>query len=98
VPKIGAAKLATLTTPQVNAFRDALLRDLSRPLARKVLASFRSIIKDARRRGTIAHNVAEGVTIAADKRAKRQLEAGVDIPLPDEVRRILAAAEPRGAC
>jgi integrase len=95
VPKVGAAKLATLTTPQVNAFRDALLRDLSRPMARKVLASFRSIIKDARRRGTIAHNVAEGVTIVADKRARRRLEAGRDIPTPDEVRRILAAAEGR---
>jgi integrase len=93
VPKIGAAKLATLTTPQVNAFRDALLRDLSRPLARKVLVSFRSVIKDARRRGTIAHNVAEGITIVADKRAKRRLEARRDIPTPDEVRRILAAAE-----
>jgi integrase len=93
VPKIGATKLATLTTPQVNAFRDTLLHELSRPMARKVLASFRSIIKDARRRGTIAHNVAEGVTIVADKRAQRSLEVGRDIPRPDEVRGILAAAE-----
>jgi integrase len=93
VPKIGPTKVATLTTPQVNAFRDTLLRELSRPMARKVLASFRSIIKDARRRGTIAHNVAEGVTIAADKRAQRRLEVGRDIPKPDEVRGILAAAE-----
>ena len=62
-------------------------------MARKVLASFRSIIKDARRRGTIAHNVAEGVTIFADKRTKRRLEVGRDIPSPDEVRRILASAD-----
>jgi integrase len=93
VPSIGATKLATLTAPLVHAFRDTLLSELSRPMARKVLASFRSIIKDARRRGTIAHNVAEGVTIAADKRSKRRLEVGLDIPKPDEVRRILAAAE-----
>jgi integrase len=92
-PRIGAAKLATLTTPQVNAFRDELLRNLSRPTARKVLASFRSIVIDARRRGTIAHNVAEGVRIGGDKRATRKLEVGRDIPTPDEVRRILAAAE-----
>ena len=92
-PRIGATKLATLTTPQVNTFRDELLRDLSRPMARKVLASFRSIIIDARRRGTIAHNVAEGVRIGSDKRATRKLEVGRDIPTPDEVRRILAAAE-----
>jgi integrase len=93
VPRIGAAKLATLTTPQVNAFRDALLDDLSRPLARKVLVSFR--IKDARKRGTIAHNVAEGVTIKSDKRAARKLEVGRDIPTPDEVRRVLGATEGR---
>jgi hypothetical protein len=88
-PRIGAAKLAALTTPQVNAFRDSLLHDMSRPMARKVLASFRSIIKDARGRGTIAHNVAEGVKVAAAKRARRNLEVGRDIPTPDEVRRIL---------
>jgi integrase len=93
VPRIGAAKLATLTTPQINAFRDALLRVLSRPMARKVLASFRSILINARGRGTIAHNVAEGVKIAAVKRGNRKLEVGRDIPTPDEVRRILAAAE-----
>jgi integrase len=90
-PRIGATKLATLTTPTVNGFRDELLADLSRAMARKVLVSFRSIIKDARRRGTIAHNVSEGVTIKNDKRADRKLEVGRDIPTPDEVRRILAA-------
>jgi integrase len=93
VPRIGTVKLALLTTPMINTFRDALLRDLSRSMARKVLASFRSIIIDARRRGSVAHNVAEGVKIAKDKRAARKLEAGRDIPTPDEIRRILAAAE-----
>jgi integrase len=92
VPRIGAARLAALTTPMVNSFRDALLRDLSRATARKVLVSFRSIIKDARRRGTIAHNVTEGVAIGSDKRAARKPEVGRDIPTPDEVRRFLAAA------
>jgi hypothetical protein len=97
VPRIGTAKLATLTTPEVNAFRDTLLRDLSRPMARKVLASFRAIILDARRRGTIAHNVAEGVRIAGDKRASKKLEVGRDIPTPEEVRRMLGAAQGNGA-
>ena len=96
VPRIGAAKLATLTTPEVNDFRDQLVADLSRALARKVLVSFRSIIKDARRRGTIAHNVVEGVKIASDKRNKRKLQVGRDIPTPDDVRRILTAAP--GGC
>jgi integrase len=93
VPRIGAAKLATLTTPQVNAFRDQLLANLSRALARKVLVSFRSIIKDARRRGTIAHNVTEGVSIKSDNRDKQKLEVGRDIPTPEEVRQILAAVQ-----
>src|SRR5262249_14758428 len=66
LPRIGGVRLAKLTTPQVNDFRDDLLRDLSRPMARKVLVSFKSIIKDARRRGNIAHNVADGVKIDAD--------------------------------
>jgi integrase len=91
-PRIGHVKLASLTAPMVNEFRDTLLHDLSRPLARKVLASFRSVIMDARRRGTIAHNPAEGVKIVSGKRAARKLEVGRDIPTPDEVRRILAAA------
>ena len=93
VALIGAAKLATLTTPAVNDFRDALLHNLNRATARKVLWSFKAIIKDARRRGTIAHNVAEGVSIKGDKRDKKKLEIGHDIPVPDEVRRILAAAQ-----
>jgi integrase len=92
VPRIGTVKLSTLTAPMVNGFRDELLHDLSRAMARKVLASFRSIIIDARRRGTVAHNVAEGVKITKDKRAAKKLEVGRDIPTPDEVRRILAAA------
>jgi integrase len=62
-------------------------------MARKTLVSFRAIIKDARRRGTIAHNVAEGVSIGADKRAQRRLQIGRDFPSPDEIRRILAAAK-----
>jgi integrase len=93
VPHIGAMKLATLTTPAVNDFRDALLRDLNRATARKVLWSFKAIIKDARRRGTIAHNVSEGIPIKGDKRDKKKLEIGRDIPTPDEVRRMLGAAQ-----
>lgn len=93
VPRVGTLKLATLTTPAVNDFRDLLLHDLNRATARKVLFSFKAIIKDARRRGTIAHNVTEGVAIKSDGRDKKKLEVGRDIPTPDEVRRILAAAE-----
>jgi integrase len=95
VPRLGAEKLATLTTPRVNTFRDELLRDLSRAMAKKVMVSFKSIIKDARRRGNVAQNVASDISIAADKRGKRKLEVGTDIPTPEEISRILAAASGR---
>jgi integrase len=49
-------------------------------------------LREAQRRGDIAQNVAAGVSIGIDKRAKRKLKAGVDIPTPDEVKRLIDAA------
>ena len=94
-PRFGSTKLTKLTAPLINQFRDDLVRDLSRPLARKVLISLKSILKDARRRGNIASNPAEGVSVGVDKRGKRKLKVGVDIPTPAEIRRILDAADSR---
>src|SRR5262249_49348255 len=37
--------------------------------------------------------VAANVTISKDKRGKRKLGVGVDLPTPDEVRRLIAAAK-----
>jgi len=95
VPRIGNERLATLTTPRINRFRDELLRDLSRAMAKKVLVSFKSILKDACRRGNVAQNAGGGVSITADKRAAGRLEIGADIPTPEEISRILAAAKGR---
>lgn len=95
VPRIGREKLAALTTPWVNQFRDDLLRDLSRPMAKKVLTSLKSILKDARRRGNVAQNVAADVSIAADKRANAKLKVGVDIPLPAEISAMISGATGR---
>jgi integrase len=92
VPRIGAERLAKLTTPRINAFRDDLVRDLSRIRAKKVLDCLKSVIKDAKRRGNVAQNVASDVTIKADKRAEGRLEVGVNIPSPQEISRILRAA------
>jgi integrase len=85
-PRLGNIKLANLTGSRVETFRDDLLVNLSRPLARKVLTSLKSILKVAKR-----GQVAADVSIGKDKR-KRKLEIGVDIPTPDEVRRLLKAA------
>jgi integrase len=91
-PRIGHERLARLTTPSINVFRDGLLKDVSRPLAKKVLTSLKSLITDAQRRGNIGQNVALPVTIKADERDQHKPEVGVDIPTPNEVRRILDAA------
>jgi len=86
-PRIGRIKLANLTPARVEAFRDDLLGNLSRPLARKVLTSLKSLLKSAKH----AH-VAADVSIGRDKRSERKLEIGVDIPTPDEIKRLLQAA------
>ncbi len=91
-PRIGREKLAKLTTPRINAFRDELLANLSRAQAKKVLVSLKALLKDAKRRGNVAQNVATDVTISADNRSKRKLKAGVDIPTTDEIQRIIHAA------
>jgi integrase len=88
VPRIGRIKLARLTPKTVEDFRDDLLQKLSRPLARKVLTSFKSLLKAAKH----AH-VAADVSIGRDKRSERKLEAGRDIPTPAEVKRLIDAVK-----
>jgi integrase len=92
LPRIGHERLAGLTTPRINAFRDDMLMSLSRALARKVLTSTKSILKDAQRRGHVAQNVARDVRIGVDKRSRRKLKVGTDIPTPQDIGRILHAA------
>jgi integrase len=92
VPRIGYEKLSDLTAPRITRFRDELLANMSRPLARKVLTSLKSILSDAQKRGNVAQNVALPVSIGPDKRGKGKLKVGVDIPTPEEIKRILATA------
>jgi integrase len=91
-PRMGREKLAKLTTPRINKFRDDLLVSMSRAMAKKVLTSLKSLLKDAKRRGNVAQNVALDVSISPDKRGKVKLKAGVEIPTPDEIKRIVHAA------
>jgi integrase len=94
VPRIGKLKLAKLTKKGMEHFRDGLLegagehKALSRPLARKVLTSVKSLLKAAG-----CGHVATDVIIGAKKREERKLEAGRDIPTPDEIKRLLATAK-----
>ncbi|WP_244563251.1 site-specific integrase [Bradyrhizobium lablabi] len=65
-------------------------------MARKVLTSLKSILKDAQRRGNVAQNVAAAVVIKKDKRTENvKLKVGVDIPTTQEVGVIIGAAKGR---
>ena len=85
VPRIGKVKLGELTQTAIENFRDDLLKSLSRPLARKVFTSFKSILKASN-----CSHLAANVSIGREKR-RRRLEAGRDFPTPDQVKRLIAA-------
>lgn len=67
---------------------------MSRPMAKKVLTSLKGILKDAKRRGNVAQNVASDVSITQHGRTKTKLEVGRHIPTRNEIQRIVDAAEP----
>jgi integrase len=98
LPRLGKVPLAKLTNQHVKAFRDSLLngsddnlalKKLTPVLARKVLTSFKSLLKAANY-GHVTANVSVEL-----ERAKREhrLHAGVDFPDPTEVKRIINAAK-----
>jgi integrase len=90
--RIGTEKLARLSTPAIETFRDDLLKKCSRPMARKVLASLKSILGEAQRRGLVAQNAAQPVKVDVKKREQRKLAIGRDIPSKAEIQTILAHA------
>jgi integrase len=91
VPLIGATKLSALTVPFIRAFEDRLRQDRSAHLTRTVLVSLSCILAEAQERGLVAQNVVRGLrTRRTNGRLERRLEAGRDIPRPDEIRAITA--------
>ena len=92
---IGGIKLAQLSTPGLEAFRDVLLKRCSRAMARKILGSLKAILNDAQRRGLVARNAAMPVKVDLKKRDKRKLTVGREIPSKEEVQTILATAKGR---
>jgi integrase len=83
VPELGSVKLSNLSGPRAIEFRDHLLATLSRPLAKKVLTSFKSIIREAQSRGLVVANPAASVSIqTAGGRHKERIA----IPEVGEVR------------
>jgi len=100
-PLIGNVRLAQLTVPAVRDFEDRLRVDRSPIMVRKVTRSLGSILADAQESGLVAQNVVHALHSSrrhrrrdrdahTEGRHKRRLEVGVDIPTPDEIRRIVA--------
>ena len=85
--RIGLVKLAQLTPSRVEDFQKKLQRELSRPLARKVLISFKSILKVNKR-----SHVAANISIERDKR-EEHVEVGRDLPSNAEVKRLIEAVK-----
>jgi integrase len=89
-PRIGGLKLSKMTRGHCEHFRDGLLtgeKKLSPALARKVWVSFKSILRNVH-----CQHLAEGVRMSTITREEAEFEPGRDIPTPDEVKRVIAAA------
>jgi integrase len=99
VPLIGATKLSQLTVPAARAFRDKLAKDRSPIMVRKVINSLGAILAEAQERGLVAQNIVYNLrrnrrgrnrAVRVDERQRDHLEAGVQIPTPDEIGAIIA--------
>lgn len=88
-PLCGSMKISQLSTPIVEGYRDKLVATLSRPMAIRVLRSFKAIISEAMRKGLISQNVALPVKIKRQTRQKTK----ICIPSKRSIRSILLAAQ-----
>ena len=93
LPYIGSTKLARLTVPAINAFRDRLLDDGRSPdMVRRVLGSLAALVGEAQGRGLVAVNNVRAIT--RGKRGNRTENRPV-MPTKDELRAIIAATSDR---
>ncbi len=98
-PFIGSEKLSKITVPVVRSFADRLREEGRSPaMVKKALTALGAILSDAQERGLVTRNAVKEMSRrrnGSEKRSKRLLQPGVDIPTPDEVRAFLAALEGR---
>jgi integrase len=87
VPFFTGDKLTDLTAPRAATFRDHLLAKVSRPLAKKVLTSFKSMLREAESRGLISANPASTITIAGNGNSRHK--EAVTIPGKADITAIL---------
>lgn len=96
-PLIGNVKLTKIGVPFVDGFLDQLReRGRSEAMVRNVRVSLGSLLAQAQKSGKVVFNAVKEMgrdTSDPEKRHKKRLKIGVDIPTTDEVKRIIAAAE-----
>jgi len=98
VPFIGRDKLSKVTVPFVRAFEDTLRKNNRSPaMVRAVRVSLGALLSDAQERGLVVRNAVRELSGKRGKHRQRQerrsngkLKVGIDIPMPDEVRALLA--------
>lgn len=99
-PFIGGVKLSKITVPFVRQFMDQLKENGRSPaMVRGVRTSLGSILSEAQDRGFAIRNAVRDMSgkrgTTADKRRKKKLEYGVDIPTREEIQKLIRAAEGR---
>ena len=104
VPFIGGMKLSEISAQTVRKFEDRLREGKRSPaMVRKIIGSLGSLLADAQEQGLSARNAVRdlrrnrrrGKDLHAEKRQKGKLNVGVDIPLPEEIKAIIAHAKAR---
>jgi len=101
IPFIGTVKLSQLTVPLIREFMDRLRSQKRSPdMIKRVVGDLGSILADAQERGWVAQNVVRSLSHRkkrreAERRQKRKLKVGEDIPSPEEIRAIVSKLEGR---
>jgi integrase len=88
VPLLGAD--TKLVRADLAAFRNDLLRSCSKPMAKKIMTSFKAILKQAKL-AHLAANIDPIEKKGQAKRHKKPLKVGVDIPTAPEVKALIEA-------
>jgi integrase len=95
VPFLGTTKLSAITTATIRDFQAKLRANgRSQNTTKRVVTSLGSILADAQERGHVAQNVVRSLRSnrrkKGSKRENGKLQVGVDIPTPEEIKRIVA--------
>lgn len=100
-PLIGSILLSKISAPGIREFEDNMRRTgRSAAMVKKVITSLGSIFADANERGLAVRNPVrdirgsrKGKERRSERRQKKKLEIGVDIPAREEVKNLIANLE-----